>query len=248
MTMLQRALLSAGVIAALIGADQLDVLRPALKETPLAAIPYGVTSAINLAGLALLAGVILLFGGREAGPLTRLAGLSAPIGRPLIFAAAIFIPATIIAFMIAPPAAAFSLYDQAFLSVIFPVMEEIGFRGLAVGALIRVAGLPFAAAALAPAAVFGVAHIGQGESLEEIAGVVAITGLGGILFGWLFVRWGFNLWPAIFVHVGLNALFGAFDLGENAILGWTGNALRLGAVAAAIGLTLVMAPKKTAAA
>ncbi len=240
----QRILLSVGVIAALIGADQIDVLRPALAKTPLAAIPYGVTTVVNAAGLALLAGVILLFGGREARPLARLSGLAAPISRPLLFAAAIFIPAFLVALLIARPAADFSPYDQTFLSLIFPMMEEIGFRGLAVGALMRLAGLPFAVAALAPAAVFGLAHMGQGESPEEIAGVVAITGLGGVLFGWLFVRWGFNLWPAIVVHVGLNALFGAFDLGDNAVLGWTGNALRLGAVAAAIGLTLLMAPKR----
>lgn len=239
-----RALLSIGVIAALIGADQIDLLRPALKETALASIPYGVTTLINTLGLALLAGVILLVGGREARPLARLAGLSAPIGRPLLFALAIFLPATAVTFLIAKPAAEISLYDQAFLSVIFPVMEEIGFRGLAVSALMRLAGLPFAVAALAPAALFGLAHMGQGESLEEIAGVVAITGLGGVLFGWLFVRWGFNLWPAILVHVGLNGLFGAFDLGDSAILGWTGNALRLGVIAAAVALTLVMEPKK----
>jgi uncharacterized protein len=239
-----RALLTVGVIAALIGADQLDGLRPALKATPLASIPYGVTTAINAAGLALLAAVILLFGGREARPLARLSGLSAPIGRPLLFAAAIFIPATIIAVLIAKPAADISLYDQAFLSVIFPVMEEIGFRGLAIGALMRLAGWSFALAALAPAAVFGAAHLWQGDSPMEIAGVVAITGVGGFLLGWIFVRWGFNLWPAIFAHVGLNALWGFFDLGDNAVGGWTGNALRLGVIAAAIGLTLLMAPKK----
>lgn len=239
----RRLLLSAGVIAALVGADQVDVLRPMLKETALASVPYGVTTLINSAGLALLAGVILLFGGREARPLAQLAGLSAPIGRPLLFAAAIFIPATAAALLIAKPAADVSIYDQAFLSGIFPLMEEIGFRGLAIGALIRLAGWPFALAALAPAAVFGAAHMAQGEGLAEIAGVVAITGLGGFLLGWIFVRWGFNLWPAIFAHAGMNALWGFFDLGENAIGGWAGNALRLGVVAAAIGLTLVMAPK-----
>lgn len=241
-----RIALSIGVIAALIGADQVDILRPALKATPLADIPYGVTTLINTLGLALLAAVVLLLGGREARPLTRLAGLSAPIGRPLLFAAAIFIPATAIASFIAAPAADVSLYDQAFLSGIFPVMEEVGFRGLAIGALMRLAGWPFALAALAPAAVFGAAHMAQGEGIAEIAGVVAITGLGGYLLGWIFVRWGFNLWPAIFAHAGMNALWGFFDLGENAIGGWTGNALRLGVIAAAIGLTLLMAPKKTA--
>lgn len=239
-----RALLSLGVMAALIGGDQLDVLRALLKDTALASIPYGVTTVINTLGLALLAGVILLFGGREARPLARLAGLSAPVARPLLFALAIFAPATAIAFLIAKPAAEISLYDQAFLSGIFPVMEEIGFRGLAIGALMRLAGWPFVLAALAPAAVFGAAHMAQGEGLAEIAGVVAITGVGGFLLGWIFVRWGFNLWPAIFAHAGMNALWGVFDLGENAIGGWTGNALRLGVIAAAIGLTLVMAPKK----
>lgn len=239
-----RILLSAGVLAALIGADQLDLLRPALKDTALASIRFGVTSVINTLGLVLLAAVILLFGGREARPLARLAGLSAPIGRPLLFAGVIFIPATAIAFLIARPAATVSLYDQAFLSGIFPVMEEIGFRGLAIGALMRLAGWPFVLAALAPAAVFGAVHAWQGEGLAEIAGVVAITGVGGFLLGWMFVRWGFNLWPAIFAHAGMNALWGFFDLGENAIGGWTGNALRLGVIAAAIGLTFLMAPKK----
>ncbi len=239
-----RALLSVGVITALIGADQVDLIRPALKETALASIPYGVTTVINTLGLVLLAMVILLFGGREARPLAQLAGLSAPIGRPLLFALAIFAPATAIAFLIAKPAAEISLHDQAFLSGIFPVMEEIGFRGLAIGALMRLAGWPFVLAALAPAAVFGAVHAAQGEGLAEIAGVVAITGVGGFLLGWIFVRWGFNLWPAIFAHAGMNALWGFFDLGENAIGGWTGNALRLGVIAAAIGLTLVMAPKR----
>lgn len=244
MTITGRILLSMGVIVALIGGDQLDILRPVLKETPLAGIGYGVTTVINTLGLVLLAGVILFFGGRQARPLAQLAGLAAPIGQPLLFAGAIFAPATAIAFLIANPAADVSLYDQAFLSGVFPVMEEIGFRGLAIGALMRLAGWPFILAALAPAAVFGAVHAAQGEGLAEIAGVVAITGVGGFLLGWIFVRWGFNLWPAIFAHAGMNALWGFFDLGENAIGGWTGNAIRLGVIAAAIGLTFMVAPKK----
>jgi len=104
-------------------------------------------------------------------------------------------------------------------------------------------GWRFFPAALAPALLFGLAHISQGSEPMEIAGIVAITAVGGLLFGWLFVRWGFNLWPAIFVHMGLNALWSVFALGDNAIGGWFGNALRLAVIAAGVGLTLLLAPK-----
>lgn len=238
-------LVAAAVIAGLVTAIFIDALRPALKATLLGDIGFGVSFALN--ALALLAFAVLVGAtkGRDAPSLLRLTGLAAPIGRPLLFAAAIFAPAAALAHAIAPPASDLSLYDQAFLSVIFPFMEEVGFRGLAVGALMRVAGWGFAPAALLPAAVFGAAHLSQGDGPAEVAGIVAITAVGGLVLGWLFMRWAFNLWPAIFAHAGLNALWGFYDLGENALGGWTGNALRLGIIAAAIGLTLVMAPRRS---
>jgi hypothetical protein len=237
-------LLSAAIAAALFVGIFLDEpLRPILRETPLGDIRYSVSLVVNLIGLALLAAVILLFGGQEARDLGRLSGISAPIGGPLLFAFAIFAPAVAVAAFIAKPVAQVDAVELLMLSLVFPIIEEIGFRGLAVGALMRIAGWRFLPAALLPAAVFGAAHAGQGESLAEIGGVVAITGIGGLLLGWLFVRWGFNLWPAIFAHVGLNALWGVYDLGENAIGGWTGNALRLGVIAAAILYTLFVTPR-----
>jgi hypothetical protein len=54
------------------------------------------------------------------------------------------------------------------------------------------------------------------------------------------VRWGFNLWPAFFVHAGLNTLWIVFDLGSNAVGGWLGNVVRAGVVTGAIVLTLRM--------
>ncbi|MCR5873053.1 CPBP family glutamic-type intramembrane protease [Phenylobacterium sp. J426] len=93
-----------------------------------------------------------------------------------------------------------------------------------------------------PALMFGLVHAGQGSDPASIAGVVAITGLGGLLFGWLFVRWDFNLWPPILLHVGMNSLWIVFALGENALGGWLGNALRLGIVVGAVLLTLRMTP------
>ena len=55
---------------------------------------------------------------------------------------------------------------------------------------------------------------------------------------------GINLWPAIILHVGLNALWLIFALGENAVGGWFGNAVRLAVVIFAIAGTLMLAPRK----
>jgi len=244
----QRILLPAGIAAMLVGAIFLgDALRPVLRETPLGGVRYGVSLALNLLDLVLLSAVILLFGGREARDLPRLAGISAPILPALAFALLIFGPATAAAALLAPMAETIDPHTVAMQAVIFPIIEEVGFRGLAIGALMRIAGWPFLLAALLPAAVFGAVHMYQGESLEEIAGVVAITGLGGMLLGWIFVRWGFNLWPAIVAHVGLNALWIFFDLGENAIGGWVGNALRVWVIVAAILYTLYIYPGRRSA-
>jgi hypothetical protein len=215
-------------------------LRPLLRETPLADIPYGVSTAINLFDLSILAVVILAFAGREGRNLFALSGLAAPIGRPLLFAAALFVPATAIAAASAPVANDLEPLALLFTGAIFPVLEEVGFRGLALGALMTLAGWRFLPAALAPALLFGLAHLSQGDAPAEVAGIVAITALGGLLFGFLFVAWNYNLWPPIFLHVGLNSLWTVFDLGENALGGWLGNALRLGVVVGAILLTLLM--------
>lgn len=237
--------LSAGVLAALVSAAfSGQYLRPHLKAIPLADIPFGVSTAINLFDLAILALVVLMFGGREGRNLFKVSGLAAPTGKPLLFALALFIPATLIAAVSAPVAKDLDGLSLVMTGVVFPAMEEIGFRGLALGALIPLAGWRFLPAALAPAILFGLAHFSQGEAPAEIAGVVAITALGGLLFGWMFVAWGFNLWPPIFLHVGLNTLWSVFALGENAVGGWFGNALRLGVVAGAVALTLLMRPRK----
>ena len=241
MNVLQRTMLAAAILAALAWTPfSGGVLRPLLKETPLAGIPYAISTAINLLDLAAIAAIIVVAGGRQGRGLFALAGLSAPVGAPIVFALALFAPAATIAAAIAPVAQNLNPTDLVFQAAIFPFLEEVGYRGLAVGALMTLGGWRFFPAALAPAAMFGLAHFGQGDAPAEIAGIVALTALGGLLFGWLFVRWGFNLWPAIFVHAGLNALWTVFDLGENALGGWTGNGLRFGVIAGAILLTLAV--------
>ncbi|MGA0607935.1 CPBP family intramembrane glutamic endopeptidase [Phenylobacterium sp. VNQ135] len=211
--------------------------------TPGLDVAYARSVLANLSDLVMMS--LLVGSVARAGPsrLFGLTGLGRPITTPLLWAAFIFIPAVLVAALAAPVSREFTGLDLFWQGAGFPVFEEVIYRGLAIGALIRWAGWRWWAACLAPAVMFGLVHAGQGSDPGSIAGVVAVTGLGGLLFGWLFVRWDFNLWPPILLHIGMNSLWIVFALGENALGGWLGNALRLAVVAAAILLTWRMAPR-----
>lgn len=233
------ALLTAGAVTGALvwAAFSGDVLRPHLTgiETP-----YLASALVNLSDLVVMAGLLMLAGRAGPGRAFGLTGLRAPVARPLIWIAMLFVPAVLIAAVSAPMSREFTGPGLFWQGVGFPVIEEVIYRGLAVGALILWAGWRWWAACLLPALLFGLVHAGQGSDLGSVVGIVAITGLGGLLFGWLFVRWGFNLWPPILLHVSLNSLWILFALGETALGGWLGNGLRLAVVAGAVVLTLAM--------
>lgn len=218
-----------------------DVMR-ALSPVAVGAIPYGGPVLASLSDIIVLAALICIPAGIGFGKVFELSGLAAPIGRPLVVHSAIFILAGAVCAFLAPVASGLSAADIAWLGLGGPLSEEIVYRGLAIGALMSIAGWRFLPAAFAPAIVFGIAHAAQGDGLGDSIGIVAITGIGGLLFGWLFVRWGFNLWPAIFAHIGLNTLWVVFALGETAIGGWFGNVLRLVLISLIVLSALWLAP------
>lgn len=219
-----------------------ELLRPMLNFDLIRGIPYARAALTTLADLLVFL-VLLRLAGVSGDMMARLSGVFAPIGRPTIFGALTLGPAIVACAALAPLAKDVTPADLAWKTFVGPFFEELVFRGLAVGVLVRLCGWPIVAACLWPAAFFGAAHAWQGGDWQEVAGIVAITAVGGLLFGWLYVRWGFNLWPAVFMHVGLNGLWLLFDLGENAIGGWFGNALRLTIVVLAIAVTLWLRPK-----
>lgn len=243
---MRRLALAVGIVVALIESSfGSKLIKPFLLETPLKNFTGGVSIALYLIDIVFLVAIILALAPRNRPPLLKLSGLSAPILRPLLFALLLFAPAAAVAAWQTSLATNFDAFDLVYGGLLFPAFEEIGYRGLAIGALMALCGWRFLYAALLPAALFGLAHFWQGRSPEEVAGVLAVTAAGGLLFGWLFVRWGFNLWPPMLLHMGLNLLWTIFALGETALGGWLGNALRIGVVAGAIALTFLMAPKPT---
>ena len=208
-----------------------------------APFPYSRALAASLSDLVAMLLLLAAASGKPPSELLGLTGIFASAARPAIWAALLFMPALLLCLFAAKAAGGVEPSDLLWKGVAGPVFEEIVYRGLAVGALVRLAGWRLIPACLLPALFFGAAHAYQGAGLAETAGAVAITGIGGLFFGWLFWRWNWNLWPAIFLHAGLNLLWMLFALGDTAVGGWLGNGLRLAVVAGAVLLTLRMVPK-----
>ena len=128
--------------------------------------------------------------------------------------------------------------DILFGGIVLPIYEEVTFRGLAIGVLMVHFRWPFLLAALLPSLFFGAFHMYQGDSAQQALTIAAITAFGGIWFGWIYWKWDFNLWPAIWLHIGLNSAWTIFALGDNALGGQLGNAVRLAVIAGSIALTI----------
>lgn len=175
--------------------------------------------------------------------LLRLSGVTQSPAVPIVWSAVIFVPATIFALIVADVSTDLSAPGLAWQGVGGPFFEELGYRGLAIGGLVRLAGWRLIPACIMQAVFFGAVHAYQGVGIGEMAGAVAITAAGGLLFGWLFWRWHWNLWASVFLHMGMNLVWMVFALGETAVGGWLGNGLRAAIVLGAILLTTRMVPK-----
>lgn len=95
-----------------------------------------------------------------------------------------------------------------------PFAEEVLFRGFLLAFLVRRAGWPLWMALAATSFAFGVAHVSDGElylalgyghvpALLRVIAQVLLGSIGGLLFGWVYYRWG-SLWYAIGLHATVN--------------------------------------------
>lgn len=240
----QSAIVALAVSIALVMVTQSGpMMRPMLDVEPIRSIPYARAALATLADIIVMV-LLLRMSGLSGATMARLSGVFTPIARPFVFGVVCLAPAVAVCLALVPPAQQVTLADVAWKVLAGPFFEELIYRGWAVGVLMRVCGWPLLAACLWPAAFFGAAHAWQGGDWQEIAGIVAVTSAGGLLFGWLYARWNFSLWPPVFLHAGLNSLWLTFGLGENAIGGWLGNGLRLGVVALAVALTVALMPRR----
>lgn len=234
---------SLGLLWSVFSGDLLrPVLRPLLPQAAVAVFPYLGSALISLIDIALMLLMVALAARRSPLQLLRLGGLYAAPGRPLVWALLWLLPALCVCLLWGQRAQDLGVADLVWKGLLGPFSEELFYRGLAVAALVRLCGWRWWIACLWPALFFGAVHAGQGADLGSVAGIVAITALGALLFGWLLVRWDFNLWPPVLLHVGLNSLFLVFAWGESAVFGGLGGAVRIGVVLIAVLAALRMQP------
>ncbi len=178
--------------------------------------------------------------------ISRELGLSAPVFLAIAFALVASSP-MLIGFAITRSLTPhIEILPLLFLTVLSPLVEEIEFRGFGVRQLQRGTGWPFWVAVWPSALLFGLGHVEQGQSLQEMAGLFFLTGAGGVTFAWLVYRWQ-NLWVAVALHICMNLWWELFSVAKTAIGGWFPFALQNLTMLLAIFVTLCWTRSKVAA-
>lgn len=123
--------------------------------------------------------------------------------------------------------------------------EEVFFRGLLLGQLSRYAKWGFLPTLLIASCIFGLAHISQGSDIPSSVLAGLVTGLGGILFGWIYIETNYNLWCNASLHILMNFTWTGFLNVDNGAIGNTGiNIARVLTILLAIGLIVFYKRKK----
>jgi len=173
----------------------------------------------KLAGLALCALTVWFLCSDGFRSVSRELGLTAPLLPAIAFALIVSSPMWIGFALTRKLTSHIQLVPLLFLTVFSPFVEEVEFRGFGVRYLQRGTGRSFWLVVWPSALLFGIGHIEQGQTFQEMAGLFFLTAAGGITFAWLVYRWQ-NLWVAVTLHVCMNLWWELFSVARSAIGGW----------------------------
>jgi len=140
-------------------------------------------------------------------------GLDRPVIPALVLASILTLPLTLgPALLGVAPNPRMGLVDEVFGAGIWPLAEEINFRGFAFGQIYTQSGLGFWPAGVFTSVLFGIAHMANAAAAGlDLAGQWANAGIVGssaLGLAWVYHRWDRNLWLVFFLH-GLGNLAAA---------------------------------------
>lgn len=141
--------------------------------------------------------------------------------------------------LLGTPNKALTALDATMLAVLFPLAEEVLFRGLGFVLLVRIVRGPWPWLALPQALLFGMVHwlgFGGFEGGGTALFVGAVIALGGFIFAWLDHLDGDTLWCGLVLHVSMNLAWNAFSLDDAVALGWQATGLRIGTALLAVAV------------
>lgn len=108
----------------------------------------------------------------------------------------------------------------AYTTLMPGLTEEVFYRAFAFGLLVQLARWRLWPAAIFTGIVFGLAHVDfspdPGETiLGQLGPWIAMIGVGGVMYAWLYERAAWNLWPVIALHFAMNLWWDIFDLNSS---------------------------------
>ena len=169
-------------------------------------------------------------------------GLAASAGTGVFVGFVATLPMLVPFIFIAKVRADVDLMFLAFTSTIWPLGEEILFRGYTFRQLHRRAGWNLWVAAAATGLLFGLVHLSQAavqnQPMAGQLGTVAMMSSLSMLSCWVFARWDDNLWLLVSLHGFMNLWWAVFDISENPLGGSFPNLMRLASVLLIVVLTL----------
>jgi membrane protease YdiL (CAAX protease family) len=198
-------------------------------------IVLGIRNTFEVATCLLAVAIVHRLGFKRA---AQELGLTKPVGRGLAFAAIATLPMLITFSLTSSVNPHMTLLTIGVLCFIAPFAEEVVYRGFLFRQLYRRARLGFWVASLFPSVLFAIGHLYQSNDLQELLGIVAITGTGGILFCWLYMKWQDNVWPVFGLHAGMNLWWEVFAVDDTALGGWVANGARAATIIIAVLLTI----------
>ncbi|WP_414605761.1 type II CAAX prenyl endopeptidase Rce1 family protein [Stenotrophomonas pavanii] len=141
--------------------------------------------------------------------------------------------------LLGTPNTALTTLDATMLAVLFPLAEEVLFRGLGFVLLVKIVRAPWPWLALPQALLFGMVHwLGFGglDGGGTALFVGAVIALGGFIFAWLDHLDGDTLWCGLILHVSMNLAWNVFSLDDAVALGWQATSLRIGTALLAVAV------------